>query len=1615
ILSQKTGGTLTFTGGINLTTLTLNGPGSTLNLGTSVSHIINGNLIVTAGTLNGGSASITIQSGADQNIAGFTTTGSVTMTKTAGTATFTGNVSAGALNLSGAGGTLNLGNSLTHTFSGTWTRTNGTLNGGSSTLNFTATGSFITGVTGSFIPGTGTVNYAAAGNQEIGPFTYNNLTISGSGVKTVITATVNGVLSMEGTATLSAPVTYGTLATLRYNRSTAFTTTANEFPNTFTPSGGVVIANSGTITLNASKTLSGALTINAGATLDLNGFNTHSCFGLVLGGITQSAIGTYGRTGSGADNFNDVSFAGTSGRITLNSITTSWLGLSFDWSDPTNWTNGVPTSVSDVTVSTGVPNQPLISTASETRSLTINAGASLTSAGMQLSVYGNLVNNGTLGMGAGQVVISGTTAQSIDGFTTTGNLVVTKLGGIATLNGNISVHDVTISGAGGTLNLGTANTHTISGNLNLSAGAIDGGSSDVVFTGASAQNASGFTTTGNITSSKTGGSLAFTSGFECTDFTMSGAGTTVFFGTAVTNTITGNLTINSGSLDAASSTIRLGGDLVATGTFDADACNLVLIGLNDQSIPGFTTTGNLRMEKDGGVATLGGAVNAAGLTLDGPGGTLHLGSSLTHTFTGDVSLLQGILQGGNNTIRVSSNSATAWDGDGSVFEAGTGTVIFNGNDQTINTSTTFNNLTLSGAGAKTFASGTTTNINGVHTIANGSSVNVFTGATIAYGSTAALVYNAGAASRTVSAEWPASFSSTGGITINGTAGGIITLNGNKVIGNNNNTHLTINAGATLATNNFAVTLHGNLVQSGTLTAGSSNFTVAGTNATQSIDGFTTTGTLSLTKTAGTATLNGNINAGALTINGSGGTLNMGTGRTHTIGGNVTLTAGTLTAGNNTLNINGSGASVWSGNGTLFSRGTSSVVFGGSAPTISVSTDFHNLSFSGTGTAVAPAALSVSGNLVANQAVNFTTAGNTLTFDGTSPQTVSGTSNPAFVNVTVNSTGNVQLATSASASGNVVLQSGDLLLSTQQLTVTGNITRTTGKLGAGSGTLVLNGSSSQSLPATLFIGDSIRNLTMNNAAGVVLNSATRLTGNFTPTAGTLATNNFLTVGSTAAGTARVLAGSSAGGYITGTVKVERYVPGSRRNWRFMSSPATSTTLADWQNEMHITGPGGAANGFDATTYNRGSVFVYDETDLATANSGDKNIGWVSATNTTNSLLPGRGYRVFVRGDRNPGRLDGTVQDQSEITLDLNGTLNQGSISLPVTCTFSGPGSTFSASNDGWNLVGNPYACDYDWDDFWTNNNSNATRFLNLESDIWIFDPVASNYVTYNALTNTGTGQLINGIIPSGAAFWVKANNTAPVLQLVEASKTASNPGNLFKNDRPDKAFRIVLNDVNSVDADEAAVLYHEKATRASDIMDVTKMSGSANIAVLTDDGKLTTINSRPAIIHGDTIPLAISAVNGRYSISFRNIENLHTSLDAVLVDYTTRSVIDVRSTPAYVFDVTQSSADSYDKNRFKILIGAKGQLPEPGNYGISLENAVSVYPNPAKDDVYIRQLGGLEIQSAIVLDVNGRTQLTIPYINSTKFQVDIRDWKPGVYFVETTDVKGNVLKHKLIKH
>jgi hypothetical protein len=173
------------------------------------------------------------------------------------------------------------------------------------------------------------VNYSRSGNQTAKVTTYSNLTISGTGAKTFATTpTVNGILSMEGTTAAvvvtTGVVTYGANATLQYNKTTAFTATLEEFPATFSGSGGISIINTGAITFGTAKSITNNLSIATGSSVNLSTITTHSAGSLTLGG-EGTVSGSWGSSSSAATNKNDTYFAATTGiiNVTNNTCTAS--------------------------------------------------------------------------------------------------------------------------------------------------------------------------------------------------------------------------------------------------------------------------------------------------------------------------------------------------------------------------------------------------------------------------------------------------------------------------------------------------------------------------------------------------------------------------------------------------------------------------------------------------------------------------------------------------------------------------------------------------------------------------------------------------------------------------------------------------------------------------------------------------------------------------------------------------------------------------------------------------------------------------------------------------------------------------------------------------------------------------------------------------------------------------------------------------------------------------------------------------------------------------------------------------------------------------------------------
>jgi hypothetical protein len=217
--------------------------GFTCTVNVGAGSVLGGSLSMAATTISAGTRTdiVTISTGT------LTVTGNVTLSGTTGDIfTFTG------------AGTLSMG---------------GTVSAGPPTLT----------------PNTGTVNYNGAA-QTVWATTYNNLVLSGSGAKTTTGVTVNGILTMSGTATASAAPTYGGSSSLVYAGSAAQTTGAELLATMAQP---VTLSNSNGVSLGNSTVMNGTLTFSTAGCL-LLGANNLTIGGGTTGGSYDRAIVTGG-------------------------------------------------------------------------------------------------------------------------------------------------------------------------------------------------------------------------------------------------------------------------------------------------------------------------------------------------------------------------------------------------------------------------------------------------------------------------------------------------------------------------------------------------------------------------------------------------------------------------------------------------------------------------------------------------------------------------------------------------------------------------------------------------------------------------------------------------------------------------------------------------------------------------------------------------------------------------------------------------------------------------------------------------------------------------------------------------------------------------------------------------------------------------------------------------------------------------------------------------------------------------------------------------------------------------------------------------------------------------
>jgi hypothetical protein len=485
-----------------------------------------------------------------------------------------------------------------------------------------------------------------------------------------------------------------------------------------------------------------------------------------------------------------------------------------------------------------------------------------------------------------------------------------------------------------------------------------------------------------------------------------------------------------------------------------------------------------------------------------------------------------------------------------------------------------------------------------------------------------------------------------------------------------------------------------------------------------------------------------------------------------------------------------------------------------------------------------------------------------------------------------------------------------LNSPSYLTVSGNFLNS-GTFNASTGTgTVFNGASIQSITGT----NTFYDLTLAKSsvsAPVLLAGNTSLKGTLTLSANSeLVTTGYSFVLLSSINETARIASIPVTSTIVGNITMQRYIP-AKLSFRFLSSAVSGSTLNAWKGNMLITGNGSGSDAGSSLPV----VYQYNE-----PLPGNQNIGFQSITSGTSTpLQAGKGYRVLVRGDRSINLVSNYAATIT--TLSVCGVPNMGPTSLPVTYTSTTGGNV---STDGWNLVGNPYASQIDWNLITVG----GVNFQHIDNAIYILDPMsaslttAGQYLSYvnGVAAGPGATNANPNYISSSQAFFVHANAANPVLKLDENVKVSNTANNHFRVEEIANLLRIAISGSKG-DEDNSVIRFTEGATQNFDsVFDAYKLSNTGpSVASTPYTGLYLSINSmQPLDTASRTITLNISTpVNGDHLLKFTSVSTFGSLVRIMLVDKYLNSTADIEEGFTYAF-ITSTLAGTKGTSRFDVV-------------------------------------------------------------------------------------------------
>jgi len=333
-----------------------------------------------------------------------------------------------------------------------------------------------------------------------------------------------------------------------------------------------------------------------------------------------------------------------------------------------------------------------------------------------------------------------------------------------------------------------------------------------------------------------------------------------------------------------------------------------------------------------------------------------------------------------------------------------------------------------------------------------------------------------------------------------------------------------------------------------------------------------------------------------------------------------------------------------------------------------------------------------------------------------------------------------------------------------------------------------------------------------------------------------------------------------------------------------------------------------------------------------------------------------------------------------------------------------GTSYTSSNYGWHLAGNPYPCAIEWSDLGKSN---------LRDRFYIYRNTAKGWGTYNVVNGSVVTVNLQGTvsqIPAFHAFNVQTVNTSTSGSLTfNTSAFRSNDYNYLKSSSVSTSANSIVKLASEVGdfGDETALVYNVSGALETTIDDADKMFSSnvdvLDLYVVTNSGKNVAIKSAPELSGSEiTSQIGFRAKRtGNFTLTLSSVSNIPSGYKIILEDIT-KGVLNDMQLSNYTFSVTSTGSNN---TRFKLHLAP--------SVSTQVDDSKSNEEFVVISDKGLVKAYGLSWNtgSVQIVDVNGRIVFN-GSLQELKDGIQINT--NGIFVVKVTDSKSCLIRKVLVK-